>query len=94
MKKVDIVLPKSHLDRVIEHVEGYKIGGYTVIDVVEGKGPRSGPTLNHSWTGDSNVYLFLVCSDEVATALSVSLRPLLKQHRGAAFISTVDESLI
>lgn len=88
-KKIEVVIDSYHLDKVLEVFDKNRVGGYTVIKDVLGKGERglmSGDELTDTF---KNSYVFTVCDEKTATDIVQQLRPLLKRYGGVCLLSDV-----
>lgn len=89
MKKVEIVVNKPYLPRILELLESMQVPGYTVIENALGLGERGlmrGDELTDTF---KNSYVFTVCPPELARELAERLRPILRKYGGICLVSDV-----
>ena len=87
MKKVEIVIDAHHLRLVLQELDKAKVGGYSVVGQVTGKGERGtrgGDELTGVFT---NIYVMCACLPEVAERITQRIAPLLKTHGGVCLVS-------
>ena len=89
MKKVEVVVDRAYLNRVLDILERQGVSGYTVIRDVLGKGERGIMAGDELTDVFKNSYVFTVCSEEIAKSIAESLRPLLSKVGGVCIISDV-----
>lgn len=87
VKRLEIVIDRSYLNRLLKELESCGIEGYTVLDQVHGKGERGlreGDALADIFT---NTYVLVACSEEIAEKAVAGIRPILKMSGGMCLLS-------
>ncbi|WP_448588292.1 P-II family nitrogen regulator [Thermocrinis sp.] len=88
-KKVEIVVNKPYLKKILEFLEEKGVKGYTVIEDALGLGERGlmrGDELTDTF---KNSYIFTVCDEETAKVIAEGIVPYLKRFGGVCLISDV-----
>jgi nitrogen regulatory protein PII len=88
-RKVEIVVNRPYLEKILEFLEKVGVKGYTVIEDVKGlgdKGFMGGDEITDTF---KNSYIFTVCDEETAKKIEDGIIPLLKKYGGICVISDV-----
>ncbi|WP_333785315.1 P-II family nitrogen regulator [Thermocrinis sp.] len=88
-KKVEIVINKTYLRKILEFLEQQGVKGYTVIEDALGLGERGLMRGDEITDTFKNSYVFTVCDEETANRLAHGIVPYLKKYGGVCFISDV-----
>ncbi|MFL5730752.1 MAG: P-II family nitrogen regulator [Cytophagaceae bacterium] len=90
MKKVEIIIESIFLDRIIKELDEIGVGGYTVIDIIKGKGQRGGVVKTYGITGVyKNSYMFAIVSDPEQKKIVDKVTPIIKELGGILICSEV-----
>lgn len=87
LKRVEIIVPRSELDLVLELLENQNVSGYTVIEKVRGKGHRGvqdGLGLTDAFT---NAMVIWYGKFEAFEAIKEDMRSKLKEAGGICAVS-------
>ncbi|MDT7043371.1 P-II family nitrogen regulator [Candidatus Nitronereus thalassa] len=90
MKEIKIIIEGEHLKFVSDLLDKVKATGYTVINIISGKG-HHGFHEGHLMFNDtaSQVMVFTVVPAEKVEPILSGLGPLFDRHSGAMFVSDV-----
>ncbi|MBC7451326.1 MAG: hypothetical protein H7259_07530 [Cytophagales bacterium] len=91
MKKLELVIDVGSLPKVRDIIDNSGAKGFTVLNVIEGKGEKDGhkkaiPELNSL----EQYYVFVICSEEESNKLIAGLTPLISNVGGVLFISSLE----
>ncbi|MFN8922689.1 MAG: P-II family nitrogen regulator, partial [Sphingobacteriia bacterium] len=67
-----------------------KIGGFTVMNIVKGRGRHGDAFSDGVISANENIYLFLIANEEQHDRLLDHIVPLLNTYGGLLFSSDVD----
>lgn len=87
VKRLEIVVNQSYLNRLLKELEACGVEGYTVLEQVRGKGERGlreGDALADIFT---NTYVLVACPEDVANKAVEAIRPILKMSGGMCLLS-------
>ncbi|MEZ4382925.1 MAG: hypothetical protein R3A79_16485 [Nannocystaceae bacterium] len=87
MRKIETICDRDHLRTLVNIFAKHGLGGYSVIDIAEGKGIKRGETLGISLSGTRSVLVVAACSIEQADALGPDLQAFVRRHRGIAWVT-------
>ncbi len=87
VKRLEIVIDRSYLNRLLNDLESCGIEGYTVLDQVRGKGERGLRESDALADIFTNAYILVACSEETAEKAVAAIRPLLKMSGGMCLLS-------
>lgn len=88
-KKLEIIVDKLHLERVVALLEVHGVRGHTVLPSVSGKGTRGSWVPDRLTAADDRVLLMAVMDGVTAEGLLDDLGPLFNRIPGVAFVSDV-----
>ncbi|WP_448583811.1 P-II family nitrogen regulator [Thermocrinis sp.] len=88
-KKVEIVINKPYLKKILEFLEKQGVKGYTVIEDALGLGERGLMRGDEITDTFKNSYIFTVCDEETANRIAKDIVPYLKKYGGVCIISDV-----
>ncbi|MEM9691046.1 MAG: P-II family nitrogen regulator [Myxococcota bacterium] len=88
-KKIEVIMDKLHVERVVALFENHDVLGHTVIPSVSGKGSRGRWTPDRLTAADDRVLVIAVMSEATADAILADLGPLFEEIPGVAFVSEV-----
>jgi len=91
MKKVELVIDAGFLPMVRNVIDKSGVKGFSVLNVLEGKGEKGGhkkaiPELSSF----EQYYIFVLCSKEEADKLVDGLTPFIAEFGGILFTSSVE----
>lgn len=91
MRKLELVIDAGSLPRVRDIIDKSGAKGFSVLNVIEGKGERDGhkkaiPELNSF----EQYYVFVICSEEESDKLIEGLMPFISDFGGVLFTSVVN----
>ena len=90
MKKVEIVIERAFLPTLLEKLKELNIGGYTVLDVAQGNGGKSGNVKDYGVTDiNRNSYIFTVCSIDEHDHIITAISPFIEKTGGILICSDV-----
>ncbi|HEX8545840.1 MAG TPA: P-II family nitrogen regulator [Cytophagaceae bacterium] len=90
MKKIDIVIEHAFLDKLVHKLEDLNIGGYTVLDVVGGRGLKSGKVKDYGVTEINRMnYIFILCSVVDEENIISNISPFIEKAGGIMACSDV-----
>ena len=90
MKKLEVVIPNSFLEEVVNDFTKADIHGYTALDVDRGKGENKGENLLAGLIPVTrNTYVFAICNHEQAMEAKRLIEPLLEETGGILVVSDV-----
>ena len=87
--KVEIIIGKYQLEKVIEVLHQLKAPGYSVMEHVMGMGERGIMRVDEPSGAMENVYVVVVCDDNFAEGLLKEISPVLKRYGGLCVLSQV-----
>ena len=91
MKRIEVVIPNSFLEEIIQDFAKADIHGYTALDVARGKGENKGENLLAGLIPITrNTYLFALCGEAEANYARELIEPLLEEVGGIMSISEAD----
>ena len=88
-KKVEIVVNKPYLKKILEFLESKGVKGYTVIEDALGLGERGLMRGDEITDTFKNSYIFTVCEENIAEEIAKDIVPYLKKYGGVCLISDV-----
>lgn len=81
--KVESVFPALYERELLELLRELNIHGFTILDVLKGKGLKSGEAFTSgNITVNKNLYLFLLCQPEECPAICAALKEFLREVGG------------
>lgn len=81
--KIEIIINQKTLSDLVMLLDELNVTGYTVIDVISGKGIRQGHQISDELFLSSNqVMLFTVVSDEVSQEIIKEVQSFLDENKG------------
>jgi len=91
MKKLELVIDAGSLPKIREVINSTGVKGFTVLNIVEGKGEKEGhvkaiPELNSF----EQYYVFVICSAEESEKILAALTPYVSSVGGVMFTTTLD----
>lgn len=87
VKRVEIIVSHSHLEKTLRILDEVQVSGYTVIEDTAGKGDR-GISCSDIGCVFSGSYVMTVCTnDEQLTNLVEKVNPILKKVGGVCLIT-------
>ncbi|HTB07864.1 MAG TPA: P-II family nitrogen regulator [Bacteroidia bacterium] len=95
MKKLELVIDAGSLPKIKEIINSTGVKGFTVLNIIEGKGEKEGyvkavPELNSF----EQYYVFVICSKEESDQLVATLTPYVSSVGGVIFTTTLDSCFI
>ncbi len=90
LKKVEIIINRLKISKVIDILEKSNITGYTYHTHFRGYGERGfqdGEGLSNAF---SNAYFIIACSEEKVQFLKENIQPLIKKVGGVCLVSDVE----
>jgi nitrogen regulatory protein PII len=88
-KKVEIIVDAAARERVTRIVERAGAKGYSIVNKVQGRGPRGIRGSHDIFDEARNVLIIVVASAEVAQRILDSVLPFLETTAGVAYVSDV-----
>ena len=88
-KKVEIVINKPYLKKILEFLQNEGVKGYTVIEDALGLGERGLMRGDEITDTFKNSYIFTVCDEETASRIAQGIVPYLKKYGGVCLIYDV-----
>ena len=89
MTKVELIIESVYENRLLKLFEKHNIGGYTIINDIEGSGGHGLKTGDDVTGVFSNTYIFTVCEAEVYDNMDKDIRAFLKSYGGKCILSDV-----
>lgn len=89
MKKIEIIINKPFLKKVLSFLEGEGVKGYTVIEDVIGMGERGLMSGDEVTDTLKNSYIILICDVETSKKVTQNIVPYLKRYGGICVVSDV-----
>ncbi|MBN2815466.1 MAG: hypothetical protein JXQ67_02190 [Campylobacterales bacterium] len=89
MTKVELIIESVYENRLLKLFEKHEIGGYTIINDIEGAGGHGLKTGDDVTGVFSNIYVFTVCEAEVFDKMDKDIRAFLKSYGGKCILSDV-----
>lgn len=87
VKRVEIIVSHSHLEKTLMILDEVQVSGYTVIEDTAGKGDR-GVSCSDIGCVFSGSYVMTVCTnDDQLTHLVEKINPILKKVGGVCLIT-------
>lgn len=85
IKRIELIVPEGESADVLKALEAVRIGGYTLIPSVSGRGDR-GSTINALGQLD-NAYVLIACEAEQVKEVVEAIRPFLRRFGGICLVS-------
>ncbi|PSF34480.1 transcriptional regulator [Aphanothece hegewaldii CCALA 016] len=87
VKRVEIIVNHSYLEKTLRILDEVQVSGYTVIDDTAGKGDR-GISCSDIGCAFSGSYVMTVCKDETQLShLVEKINPILKKGGGVCLVT-------
>ena len=91
MKKLEIIIDKTFLPKIIEFFDASDIEGYSIIEVWKGKGEAHDETyVSGSVFSSKNVYIISLCPPGKALDLQIKISGMITEVGGLITVSTPD----
>lgn len=90
-KKLEIVIGEVYLEKLLAIIQHENAPGFSVVPGVRGAGDR-GEQKGDALTGlFVNCLVIVVCDEEMVSALTPKITPLLKRYGGICLCSDVEQ---
>jgi nitrogen regulatory protein PII len=90
MRKLELVIDAGSLPTVREIINKSGAKGFTVVNVIEGKGEEGYKKAIPELNSLEQYYVFVICSAEESKKLVDGLTPYISSVGGVLFTSTLD----
>ena len=91
VKKIEIIITATFVRKTLDILTELNVSGYTEIDVVKGKGTRSGEVFDKgNIPVYKNAFIVIVCSPDKASQVIEKLDDMIQKNGGLLLISDVE----
>jgi nitrogen regulatory protein PII len=93
MQKLEVIIDKSFLRRLLEIFDSAGVEGYSAMDVVKGKGEKNAESSDGSIIAN-NLYIISLVEMPMIEKLKFQITALLNETGGVMVISTPDSVFV
>ena len=91
MKKIEIIIDKAFLNKILPKFDEAGIGGYSVIEVLRGKGDANDETVSSGAIfASKSVYILSIAEENSIEPFKRAVLPFISDAGGVFIVSTPD----
>ena len=92
MKKIECIIEKRFLDPLLKFLDDHQISGYSVIEIMKGRGPRHGSVQDLGFISiTKNFFVISLCSQEVYNNIKQPLSDYVKNCEGLIYFYDIEK---
>ena len=86
MKKVEVIIESSYLNRLLDLFHEGQVTGYTIIRDIEGAGGHGLKTADEANDILSNTYVFTLCNEEKFNKMIEKITAFINKYGGKCIV--------